>query len=157
MKIKSLAIACCALLAANVAVSEPKPEETIKTRQATFNVIASNIGRIKANLDGDYQKDDVIKSAGLIQAIGNAGLASLFLPGTDKGIGFHETQIKPEALSPDNAKKLGETISNFREQADQLVVIAGIGDKAAVQAQFGKLRGTCKRCHDNFRIDSTAK
>lgn len=157
MKIKALAVACCALLAANVAVSEVKPEEVIRTRQATFNVIAANVGRIKANLDGDYQKEDVIKSAGVIQAIGNAGLATLFAPGTDKGVGYHETQIKPEAFNPDNAKKLSDAISSFREQADQLVVIAGIGDKAAVQAQFGKLRGTCKSCHDNFRIDSTAK
>lgn len=156
MKIKTLAVACGALLAANIAVSQTKPDEVIRTRQATFNVIASNVARIKSNLDGDYQKEDVIKSAGVIQAIANAGIGSLFIPGTDKGSGYHETQIKPEAFNPDNAKKLGETISSFREQADQLVVIAGIGDKAAVQAQFGKLRGTCKSCHDNFRIDSTA-
>lgn len=155
MKIKTIAAACCALLVANIVVAQTKPDETIKTRQATFNVVAANVGRIKANLDGEYKKEDVIKSAGLIQAIANAGIGSLFAPGTDKGIGFHETQIKPEAFNPDNAKKLNDSISSFKEQADQLVVIAGIGDKAAVQAQFGKLRGTCKSCHDNFRIDST--
>jgi cytochrome c556 len=156
MKIKTIAAACCALLVANIAIAQTKPDETIKTRQATFNVVAANVGRIKANLDGEYKKDDVIKSAGVIQAIANAGIGSLFAPGTDKGVGFHETQIKPDALNPDNAKKLSDAVGGFKEQADQLVVIAGIGDKAAVQAQFGKLRGTCKSCHDNFRIDPTA-
>ena len=27
------------------------------------------------------------------------------------------------------------------------------GDKAAVQAQFGKTGATCKACHDEFRKD----
>jgi cytochrome c556 len=155
MKIKALAVACCALLAANVAVSQTKPNETIRTRHATFTVIAAHVGRIKSNLDGDYNKEDVIKSAGVIQAIGNAGLEPLFAPGSDKGLGFHDTQIKLEAFSPDNAKKLTDAFSNFREQADQLAAIAAIGDKGAVQTQFGKLRGTCKGCHDNFRVDQT--
>lgn len=156
MKIKTFAVACCALLAANVAISQTKPNEAIRTRQATFNVIAAHVGRIKSNLDGDYKKEDVIKSASVIQSIGNAGLEPLFVPGTDKGLGYHDTQIKPEAFNPDNAKKLSDSINNFREQADQLASLAAIGDKAAVQAQFGKLRATCKGCHDNFRIDSTA-
>lgn len=156
MKMKTLAVACCALLAANVAVSQTKPNETIRTRQATFNVVAAHVGRIKANLDGDYKKEDVIKSAGVIQSIGNAGLEPLFVPGTDKGLGYHDTQIKPEAFTPENAKKLSDAINNFRTQADELASLAAIGDKAAVQAQFGKLRGTCKGCHDSFRIDPTA-
>jgi len=138
-------------------VAQQKPDDVIKNRQATFNVVAGHVGKIKANLDGEYNRDQVLKSAAVIQAIANAGIESLFAAGTDKGTGYHDTQLKAEALNPDNAKKLHDAASAFTEQANQLVVIADIGDKAAVQAQFGKLRGTCKGCHDNFRVDTTAK
>lgn len=138
-------------------IAQQKPDDVIKSRQATFNIVASHVGKIKANLDGDYNRDQVLKSTAVIQAIANAGLEPLFAAGTDKGTGYHESQLKADALSPDNAKKLRDAFAGFNEQANQLAVIANIGDKAAVQAQFGKFRGTCKTCHDNFRIDSTAK
>jgi cytochrome c556 len=160
MRLKHLVIGCCAiipaLVSANLALAQAKPDDVIKARQATFAVVAAQVGRIKTNLDGDYKKDEVMKSAAIIQAIANAGLASLFAQGTDKGIGFHETQAKAELFDPANAKKVTEVINNFNEQANQLAVVADLGDKAAVQAQFGKLRGTCKGCHDSFRVDSTA-
>jgi cytochrome c556 len=160
MHLKQLVIGCCAvipvLVSANLALAQAKPDDAIKARQATFAVVAAHVGRIKSNLDGDYKKEDVMRSAAVIQAIANAGLTSFFPQGTDKGIGFHETQVKPELFDPANAKKVTEVVNNFNEQANQLVVVANVGDKAAVQTQFGKLRGTCKGCHDSFRIDSTA-
>lgn len=160
MRFKNILIGSCALIpalvSANLAFAQAKPDDAIKARQATFAVVAAHVGRIKTNLDGDYKKEDVMKSAAVIQAIANAGLTSFFPAGTDKGIGFHETQVKPELFDPANAKKLTEVVNNFSEQANQLVIVANVGDKAAVQTQFGKLRGTCKGCHDSFRVDSTA-
>ncbi len=137
-------------------LAQQKPDDVIKNRQATFNVVAGHVGRIKANLDGEYDRDQVLKSAAVIQAIANSQLDALFVAGTDKGNGYHESQLKPEALDPANAKKLRDAINGFSEQASQLALLANIGDKAAVQGQFGKLRGTCKTCHDNFRVESTA-
>jgi len=157
MQLRSLLIAISLTLYAGGALAQQKPDDTIKTRQATFNVVAAHVGKIKSNIDGEYRRDQVLKSAAVIQAIANSGIESLFVEGTDKGTGYHESQLKADAFNPDNAKKLRDAFSNFNEQANQLAVIANIGDKAAVQTQFGKLRGTCKSCHDNFRIDSTAK
>lgn len=137
--------------------AQQKPDDVIKNRQATFNVVAGQLGKIKANLDGEYKRDQVLKSAAVIQAIANAGVESLFVAGTDKGTGYHESQLKADAFLPDNAKKLHDAANGFAEQANQLAVIADIGDKAAVQTQFNKLRGTCKTCHDAFRAESTAK
>ncbi|MDB6062213.1 MAG: cytochrome c [Verrucomicrobiaceae bacterium] len=156
MKIKHLVIGCSVLLSAHSAMAQQKPEDVIRNRQATFNVIAANVGRIKANLDGDYKKDQVVKAAAVIQAIANAGLNSLFVAGTDKGVGYHESQAKAELFDPANSKKVDEVVDNFNEQANQLALLTTIGDKAAVQAQFGKFRATCKACHDSFRVDSTA-
>ncbi|HEY3697687.1 MAG TPA: cytochrome c [Spongiibacteraceae bacterium] len=157
MQLKSILIAAGMVISASGVLAQQKPEDAIKNRQATFNVIASHVGKIKASLDGEYNRDQVLKSTAVIQAIANFGIDSLFVEGTDKGTGYHETQLKTDAFNPDNAKKFEDAVNNFADQANQLAVIANIGDKAAVQAQFGKLRGTCKSCHDNFRNDSTAK
>lgn len=154
---KCLLIAAGSTLLATGSLAQQKPDEVIKNRQATFNVIAAHVGKIKANLDGEYNRDQVLKSAAVIQAIANSNLETLFITDTDKGNGYHESQLKAEAFHPDNAKKLRDAFNNFNEQANQFALIANIGDKSAVQAQFGKLRGSCKSCHDNFRIDSTAK
>lgn len=153
---RTLALAIALAGLSQIASAQQKPDDVIKNRQATFNVIAGHIGKIKANLDGEYNRDQVLKSAAVIQAIANSNIDSLFVTGTDKGTGYHESQLKAEAFAPENAKKLRDAFSSFNEQANQLANIVNIGDKAAVQAQFGKLRGTCKNCHDNFRIDSTA-
>lgn len=157
MQLKSFLIAAGMVISASGVLAQQKPEDVIKNRQATFNVIASHVGKIKTNLDGEYNRDQVLKSTAVIQAIANSGIDSLFVEGTDKGTGYHETQLKADAFNPDNAKKFKDAVNNFADQANQLAVIANIGDKAAVQAQFSKLRGTCKSCHDNFRNDSTAK
>lgn len=153
---RTLALAIAVAGLSQVVNAQQKPDDVIKNRQATFNVIAGHVGKIKANLDGEYNRDQVLKSATVIQAIANSNIDSLFVAGTDKGRGYHESQLKADAFNPDNAKKLRDAFTGFNEQANQLALIANIGDKAAVQAQFGKLRGTCKTCHDNFRIDSTA-
>lgn len=157
MQLKPFLIATGLALSASGALAQQKLEDVIKNRQATFNVIAGHVGKIKANLDGEYDRDQVLKSTAVIQAIANSGIDSLFVAGTDKGAGYHDTQLKADALNPDNAKKFKDAVNNFSDQANQLAVIANIGDKAAVQAQFGKLRGTCKSCHDSFRVDTTAK
>jgi len=76
-----------ALAAAGSALAQqaPKPENLIKWRQSAFQVVAWNSGRIKSSLDGGYNKDQVLRSANAIAAIANAGLGSLFAPGTETG------------------------------------------------------------------------
>jgi len=155
MKFSNVVIGCCALLAVQGSIAQTKPDDRIKARQAAFTVIAANIGKIKTNLDGEYNKDDVLKSIAVIQSLAHTNVASWFPAGTDKGIGFRETQVKAELFDPANAKKVDEASRNFDEQANQFAIVAELGDKNAVQGQFGKLRSTCKGCHDNFRVDST--
>ncbi|MET0380187.1 MAG: cytochrome c [Spongiibacteraceae bacterium] len=155
MNFRKIVIGCCALLAVQGAIAQTKPDDRIKVRQAAFTVIAANIGKIKTNLDGEYNKDDVLKSIAVIQSLAHTNVASWFPAGTDKGIGIRETQVRTELFDPANAKKIDEASRNFDEQANQFAIVAELGAKNAVQAQFGKLRATCQGCHDNFRVDST--
>lgn len=156
MKLKHLVAGCCALaIAATTATAAdaPKSEDLIKARQAAFAFIGWNMGRIKANVapEAKYNKEDVVKAANAIKGVANSGLGALFVAGTEKGDGFHHTHIKPEALLPKNAEKLGQLAGDFNREANALADIAASGDQAAVAAQLGKLGGTCKACHDDFR------
>jgi cytochrome c556 len=40
----------------------------------------------------------------------------------------------------------------FNKEANEMARVAATGDAAAVKEQFGKLGGTCKGCHDDFKM-----
>ena len=142
------ALALLAAAASATAQQAPKPEQLIKWRQSAYQVLGWNTGRVKANVDGQYNKEEVIKAANAIAAIANSGLGSLFAPGTETGKGWKDTTVKPELFTD---KKAGEVAAAFNKEANELARIAAAGDAAAVKTQLGKLQGTCKACHDDFR------
>ena len=80
-----LAIGALAATATAMAQQGPKPEQLIKWRQSTYQVIAWNTGRIKANVDGQFNKEEVVKAANVIAALANANLGQLYAPGTATG------------------------------------------------------------------------
>jgi cytochrome c556 len=143
----TLTIAAASLTA--IAQQAPKPEQLIKWRQSAYQVVGWNTGRIKASLDGQYNKDEVAKAANTIAAIANTGLGALFPPGTEQGKGWHDTAVKPELFQ--DGKKVGEYAANFSREATELAKVAATGDPAAVKDQYAKLTRTCKSCHDDFR------
>jgi cytochrome c556 len=148
----ALAIGIVAASTAAWAQQAPKPEQLIKWRQSAYQVIGWNAGRIKASLDGTYNKDEVIKASNTIAAIANSGLGALFAPGTETGKGWHDTTVKP-TLFTDTAKA-GERATAFNKEANELARVAQAGDVAAIKEQYGKLTRTCKGCHDDFRIQT---
>ena len=143
----TLTMAAASLTA--IAQQAPKPEQLIKWRQSAYQLVAWNTGRIKASLDGQYNKDEVAKAANTIAAIANTGLGALFPPGTEQGKGWHDTAVKPELFQ--DGKKVGEYAANFSREATELARVAAVGDPAAVKDQYAKLTRTCKSCHDDFR------
>ena len=149
-KLLCLASLSGVLAGSAVAQQAPRPEALIKWRQSAFQVVAWNSGRIKASLDGGYDKDAVLRSASVIAAIANSGLGGLFAAGTESGKGWHDTTVKPEAFS--GPARFAERGGEFARESTELVPVVSSGaDAAAVKDQFGKLQKTCKSCHDDFR------
>ena len=149
---KLIATAILACVAGSVMAQQSlKPEEMIKTRKAAYTFMAWNMGKIKANVDGTFNKEQVVASANAVAAVANSGLGALFGPGTDKDAGDQKTRLKPEFFQqPDKVREVG---MNFNREAHELAKVAATGDVAAIKAQFGKTGGTCKACHDAFRKD----
>jgi cytochrome c556 len=150
-----LALAALAVSASamNIAHAQQalKPEQAIKYRQAAYSYISWNMSRIKNNVEGaNYNKSEVIQAANAISAIANSGMGALYIPGSDKDAGSVKTYVKPEFFSkPQDAARLAQS---FTKEATELAKVAANGDAAAVKAQYGKLGGTCKACHDDFKV-----
>ena len=151
MKSVASAIAAVVLvsLAGAASAQALKPEEMIKFRKAGYSFMSWNMGKIKANLEGDFNKEQVAAAANSIAATANSGMGALFGPGTDKEVAGEKTRVKPEFFEqPDKVRELAVS---FAKEANELAKVASTGDAAAVKAQFGKTGGTCKACHDEFR------
>jgi cytochrome c556 len=143
-------LAVATLAASAGAHAQVKPEDAIKFRQSGYAFMAWNMGRIKSNVEGgNFNKDDVIKAANAIQAIANSGMGALYLPGTDKGKGWEESRAKANIWT--DKENLGKVAVEFNKEANEMAKIAATGDVAAIGAQLGKLGGTCKGCHDDFK------
>lgn len=133
------------------AVAQMKPDDAIKFRQSGYGFMAWNMGRIKMNVEGgNFNKDEVIKAANAIQAVANSGMGALYLPGTDKGTGWEETRAKSNIWT--EKEKMGKAAMAFNKEANELAKVAATGDAAAVGKQLGQLGGTCKGCHDDFKV-----
>lgn len=126
-----------------------KPEDMIKIRKATMSFQAWNMGKIKANLDGTFNKEQVIAAANAIAAAANSGVGALFAPGTEKDVGSQKTRVKAEFFQ--QSDKVKEVSMNYVKEATELAKVAATGDMAAIKAQFGKTGGTCKACHDDYQ------
>ena len=126
-----------------------KPEEMIKFRKSAYSFMSWNMGKIKANLDGSFNKEQTESAANAVAAVANSGLGALFGPGTEKDVAGEKTRVKPEFFQQQD--KVRELAMSFNKEANELAKVAATGDKAAIQAQFGKTGATCKACHDNFR------
>lgn len=149
--VKSFAFGMAAVLAAGAAMAQVigKAEDQIRWRQSAYQSMAWSMGRIKANVEGTFNKDQVVQAANLLQALANSSMGALYPQGTDKGVGHRETGVKPEFFK--EPEKVKEVAMAFGKEANEMAKVAATGDAAAVKAQFGKLGETCKGCHDKFK------
>ncbi len=149
--VKSLiaGVALTVMVGAVLAQSVGKPEDQIRWRQSAYQTMGWNMQRIKANIEGTYNKDQVVQAANVIQAIANSGMGVLYQPGTDKGKGWHDTHAKSELFNDKDG--VGKVAMAFNKEANEMATVAAGGDSVAVKAQFGKLAESCKGCHEKFR------
>lgn len=149
---KTLARISFAVLAASLtapAFAQLKPEDQIQYRQAGYRFMSWNMGKIKANLEGSYNKDQVAAAANAIAGIAGSGMGALYGPGTDQAIGNVKTRVEPAFFKEQD--KVAKLATDFNAAAANLAKVAATGDAAAVKTAFGKVGESCKACHDSYR------
>lgn len=154
MKALMTGAVAAALLASTAVQAQMKPEEMVETRQAGYQFMSWNMGKIKAQvIDGKepYDQAKVAAAANAIAAIANSGMGSLYSPDTTTEQLGKATRLKPEFFQ--NLDEAGQIGRNFTAAANQLAKVAAEGDQAAIKKAFGDVGGSCKSCHDKFRAD----
>lgn len=136
-------------VSAPVMASDNPAEDIIKARQASYRVMAWNFGRIKANLEGEYNAKQVEAAANAIAAIAGSGMGALYAPGTETGSGYYPTSVKPEMFT--DKEGAAKVAIAFGKASAALASAATGGDQAAVKTAFGDVGSACKACHDQFR------
>jgi len=148
---KAIAFGVIALSLATTAAAQLKPEDQIKFRQAGYSFMSWNMGKIKTNLEGQFDAKQVEAAANAIAGIANSGMGALYGPGTDKDIGSRKTRAKPELFQ--NMPEVGKLATEFNAAANNLAKVSASGDKAAVQISFDETGAACKACHEKYRKD----
>jgi cytochrome c556 len=148
----TLSVTLALAAAGNAAAEQLTPEEQILTRQAGYSFMSWNMGKIKANLEGDFSQTQVAAAANAIAGIANSGMGALYGPGTDKNIGDVKTRVKPALFT--EQEKVGEVARNFIQAANNMAEAASMAEgKGDVKDAFMKLGESCKACHKEFRED----
>jgi len=142
------ALALSALLI-SVAVAQPKPEQSISYRQSVFTLVGWNFGPMAGMVRGTvpFDKAQFAMRADRVAALSQMPLEG-FSKGSDKGA---KTEALPIIWT--EFKDFELKLKNFQTESRKLADIAKGGDEAAMKAQFGKVGGTCKACHDKFKAD----
>ena len=125
-----------------------KPEDAIKYRKASFNVMAAHFGRVGAMANGRMPYDAKMAQENAEIAAVMAKLPwAAFGEGTDKG----DTRAKPEIWK--EAAKYKEASDKMQAEMVKLNAAAKAGNIDALKVAFGPAAASCKACHDAFRKD----
>jgi cytochrome c556 len=127
-----------------------RPETSIKWRQSAYQVMSWCTSRIRANVEGQFSRDEVIRAASLLNSLAAAGMGSLYPPGSESGSGWHETTAHPEIFR--NPALAGERAGALVREVGTLLNTAQTAEVAAIKLQYGKVVQVCRACHDDFKI-----
>lgn len=143
---KKLALAAIfAVATTGISMAEVDTDAVIKYRKAAFTVAGWNMGTLGGMLKGEieYNPEEAVAAAKRINEMAKA-VGATFIDGTYEG-----TNASPKIA--ENRAEFDADLAAFIEQSG--VMVEAAADKKTMGAQMGKLGGTCKSCHDSFKLD----
>jgi cytochrome c556 len=123
-----------------------KPEDAVKYRKAAFTVMATHFGRLGAMVQGRMPFDAAVavanaETVAFASKLPYAGFVD-GTSGTEKGA--------PKANVWTERAKFDAAAKEMQDEVAKLPAAARSLD--GLKAAFGKAAGTCKNCHDDFRV-----
>jgi cytochrome c556 len=136
------------LTALPAAAQFQKPEDAVKYRKAGMTMIAAHFGRIGAMASGraPYDAAAAAVNADVVAYVARLPFAGFVegTAGTEKGAA--KANVWSERAKFDAAAK------EMQDATAALAAAAKTNNLDALTAAFGKAGGTCKACHDDFRV-----
>jgi cytochrome c556 len=136
------------LTALPAAAQFQKPEDAVKYRKASFQVMAAHFGRIGAMAQGRVPFDAAAATA---NAEVVAFMSKLPYAGFVEGTSGTEKGAPKANVWTERAKFDGEA-KKMQDAVAALATAAKANNLDQLKAAFGNAAGTCKSCHDNFRV-----
>ncbi|NVE95007.1 c-type cytochrome [Altererythrobacter lutimaris] len=130
---------------------EASPDNVIELRQANFEAMGDAFKAIRGQLEGDAPDFAVIEESA--QAIGARITANkdLFPEGTGIDSGAETEALEVIWEKPDDFVASADKLITASEA---LAAAAASQDLGQVQEAVKNLGGSCKACHDVFRLDT---
>lgn len=125
-------------------------KEQIETRQAQLKKVGESFKTISDQLKSDSPDIAAIQAAAAAVPEATTGMADWFPDGTGPDSGV-ETDALPVIW--EEKDDFLEKVSAMQDAAVALAAAAEGGDVAAIGAAFRETGGTCKACHDKYRLD----
>ncbi len=147
-----LMLVCAAVVGLSTALPAAaqfqKPEDAVKYRKAAFQVMATHFGRIGAMANGraPFNGPAAAASADIVAYVAKLPFEGFVegTSGTDKGA--------PKANVWTEKAKFEAGAKKMQEETAKLAAAAKANNLDQLKAAFGAAAGTCKACHDDFRV-----
>jgi cytochrome c556 len=147
-KLNALIVAAATLALAVPAMAQfAKPDDAIKYRQSALFVMQQNFSRVAAMAAGKAPFDAKLaaESASVAAYMSKLPWAA-FVDGSDKG----NTKAKPDIWA--EKAKFIEYSEKMQAEMSKLDAAAKTGNLDSIKAAVGAVGGSCKTCHDAFRM-----
>ncbi len=147
--IASFAIAAAAAgLTTSASAQFAKPEDAVKYRQSALFVMGQHFGRIGAMVNGrvPYDAKAALENAEVVNDMAK-------LPWMGFGAGYDKvtSKAKPDVWS--EQAKFKEHNEKLVAETGKLLAAAKTNNLDNLKAAFGPTAGTCKACHDAYKIN----
>ncbi|MBD2841343.1 c-type cytochrome [Erythrobacter rubeus] len=157
----SAVAASLAVLAACGGNAETEAEETvaaasgepavIEERQENYEAIGDAFKAIRGQLESGEPDFAAIEASATEINERAQRIPDYFPAGTSVDEGYDTEAL---AVIWEEPAEFETAAQNFIDASAQLVTVAASGDAAAVGEQAKEMGGTCKACHDKFRLET---
>lgn len=124
--------------------------EQIEARQAGFKKLGKAFKAMSDQLRSGDPDMSILQSATASVPEITSGIETWFPAGTGP-----ESGVKTDALPAiwEKPEDFAQKVGNFKAAAAALALAGQTGDVTAITAAFRTTGGTCKACHDSYRLD----
>lgn len=130
----------------NIASADTTPEDALDYRISVMTVLRGHIGAASKIVRGLVPDDGYLAAHAEGIAAAATELSRIFPEGSDVG----ESESLP--LIWDEPEAFADAIRESKEAATAFVTAAQSGDRAAISKAFRNLGGSCRGCHDQYRV-----
>ncbi len=124
-----------------------KPADLVEQRQAKMKALGGSMKTLTGFSKNEASAADAAKAASLLAAAGR-GMPGWWPRGTAVGVG--DSEAAPAIWA--DAGGFKQRLATFRTASAQMDAAAKSGDAAKVGAALKAVGGSCKGCHDGFRV-----